>query len=92
MSPLLTETRISFAKVAQEMGVHVSTVWRWSLRGIRGNRLECFSLGGRRYTSREAVERFVTRQNVAPSTNIPASPDRVHAVEMAETELDRLGM
>lgn len=63
MSSLLNESRISLTKLAKELGVHASTVWRWSLRGVGGNRLEHYTLGGRRYTSREAFDRFVARSN-----------------------------
>ncbi len=40
---------------------HVSTIYRWRLRGIRGVKLETFLIGGRRYTSVEAIERFTER-------------------------------
>jgi hypothetical protein len=41
----------------------VSTCWRWCLRGIRGHQLESFSVGGRKFTTREAFSRFVARTN-----------------------------
>lgn len=63
MSALLNESRVSLTKLAQEQKIHLSTVWRWALRGVRGHRLECFSIGGRRYTTREAFERFVAATN-----------------------------
>jgi hypothetical protein len=37
---------------------HISTVWRWIQRGVRGVKLETYLIGGRRFTSREALERF----------------------------------
>lgn len=36
-----------------------STLFRWASRGIRGVRLETCLIGGVRYTSREAIQRFV---------------------------------
>ena len=39
--------------------VHISTVYRWTLRGVRGKTLESTLLGGIRYTSLEALERFL---------------------------------
>ena len=38
--------------------VHVSAVYRWLLRGIRGIRLESLKIGGTTYTSKEALQRF----------------------------------
>lgn len=40
--------------------IHISTVYRWAQRGLRGGiRLETVKVGGGRYTSQEAVHRFV---------------------------------
>ena len=38
--------------------VHISAVYRWVQRGIRGIRLEVVRIGGTPYTSREALQRF----------------------------------
>ena len=35
-----------------------STIWRWHSKGIAGVRLETLCLGGTRYTSAEALQRF----------------------------------
>ena len=35
------------------------TIRRWAARGVRGRRLESVVVGGRRYTSSEAIERFI---------------------------------
>ncbi len=37
---------------------HPETIARWARRGCRGIRLETVLLGGRRYSSLEAIERF----------------------------------
>ncbi|MGD8454588.1 MAG: DUF1580 domain-containing protein [Phycisphaerae bacterium] len=66
---------------------HVSTIWRWSLYGVRGQRLESIVLGGVRHTSREACQRFVQALN-SPGAVSPA-PDR--RAERAEAELVRRG-
>ncbi len=42
---------------------NMSTIFRWQLNGVRGIRLETFLQGGRRYTSVEALERFLQRIN-----------------------------
>jgi hypothetical protein len=36
-----------------------STMHRWAHRGIRGVRLATILVGGRRYTTREAIEEFI---------------------------------
>jgi len=51
-------------------GVSVATVWRWlSGRGRRGVVLESIRVGGSRYSSREAVSRFVQHVNARPVRN-----------------------
>ena len=44
----------------------VSTMWRWCQQGVRGVTLETVMVGGRRYTSVEAMDRFFDRVNTAP--------------------------
>lgn len=43
-----------------------STVRRWASEGIDGILLETVRLGGRRYTSLEAITRFFERLNTSP--------------------------
>lgn len=38
--------------------IHYSTVYRWATKGARGRVLETILVGGIRYTSREALQRF----------------------------------
>ena len=38
--------------------VHISAIYRWVQRGIKGVRLEAIRIGGTAYTSREALQRF----------------------------------
>ena len=51
------ETPLSLAAVAKRSGVAIETVRRWA-RGVGGLRLETAKLGGRRFTSLEAIQRF----------------------------------
>ena len=51
MSWILSEPRISFSALARREGVHLSTVWRWSLRGCKGHVLESFSIGGKKFAN-----------------------------------------
>jgi hypothetical protein len=55
-------------------GVSCSTVFRWTLRGIRGVKLESQLVGGIRMTSREALARFFAAATAA------AGPQTLHSV------------
>lgn len=37
---------------------HYSTVFRWATKGTKGRKLESVMIGGVRYTSKEALDRF----------------------------------
>ena len=39
--------------------IHRATGFRWALKGIRGIRLETIKVGGSRFTSHEALSRFI---------------------------------
>jgi len=39
------------------------TLHRWTHRGLRGVRLETLLIANRRYTSRQAIERFIAATN-----------------------------
>ena len=42
---------------------HISTVWRWISKGVDGVTLESVRVGGLRYTTKEAISRFIAAQN-----------------------------
>ena len=46
-------------RLATGIEAHASTTSRWSTRGVAGIKLETVLVGGRRYASQEAVQRFV---------------------------------
>lgn len=49
-----------------------ATIQRFRLKGINGIKLESVKVGGLRYTSREAISRFIAAQNAedAPTETI----------------------
>ena len=49
----------------------LATLHRWRLNGVRGVKLETVLIGGLRYTSREAISRFIAAQN---ADEFPAAP------------------
>jgi hypothetical protein len=53
---------------------HLATLFRWSRKGIRGVRLVTMVIGGRRFTSVQAVGRFLARLNepaTLPDADMP---------------------
>jgi Protein of unknown function (DUF1580) len=73
MTDLLYEELHPLAKVGGLLPSrpHRSTGIRWADRGVRGFRLETVTIGGRRYTSREALARFIAHLNSPRSANEP---------------------
>ena len=78
----------------------MASLHRWRLHGVRGIKLETIRIGGLRYTSREAIVRFIDAQNAVPESReaAPESPVIVTATqrntmaEAAQVELQRAGI
>lgn len=107
---LITENLLSISQAARLIPAyrgtartaHPSCVFRWMRDGVRlpnGTilRLEGFRLAGRWLTSREALARFVDRQNAAresadatPATRTPTQRQR--AADRAAQKLEKLGI
>ena len=43
--------------------VHVSTLFRWTKKGVRGKRLTTYLIGAYRYTTKAALDRFLAELN-----------------------------
>lgn len=74
---------------------HISTVWRWINCGIGGKKLETFRIGGKRYTSSEAIHRFVKALTLAGDDKTSVSSIQslhLKAKQRAEQELDDEGL
>ncbi len=52
---------------------HIGTIWRWTVTGVRGVKLECVQIGGQKFSSREAVRRFVARLNPGTVPELPSA-------------------
>ena len=73
---------------------HVSTFWRWSQKGVRGIVLETLVIGGQRFTSREALERFIRATTSAADRSGQSSSGRRHQIVVdsaIERKLDEAG-
>ncbi|HEX4000816.1 MAG TPA: DUF1580 domain-containing protein [Pirellulales bacterium] len=68
------------------------TLWRWRTKGVRGRRLESITIGGKVYTSVEALARFAEQHggNDAPSIRSPSKRER--EISKAEAALAAAGI
>lgn len=92
MIDIRTETLKTLPQAANRLPSrpHVSTLHRWRFIGVGGVKLETCLIGGRRYTSEEALERFVAAttaaaDGTAASTRTPARRER--DIARAEAEM-----
>lgn len=93
---LLSIPRESNAAMPGGRGVHQATWHRWMVRGCRGVRLEFILIGGRRFTSAEAMNRFFAGVTAAAAGGIanmvepPAGCER--KIAAAERKLQEAGI
>lgn len=91
------ETVVSFSDARSafpgDRRVSLATLHRWRQRGIRGIKLETWLIGGLRYTSHEAIGRFIALQNErdTPAVSITAS-QRQRQCEAAQVALEKMGV
>ena len=78
--------------------VHISAVYRWLTRGIRGVCLESVRIGGSTYTSMEALQRFADQLNgghssssTSPSTTVSQRKRTDQAARQAEAIIGNKG-
>lgn len=84
---------------------NVSTLWRWCMKGCKGVKLASICIGGKRYVTVSAIERFIEARSVPDaqeSTTTAASTPRAlqhverlpgrrrEEIEAARRKLDRL--
>jgi hypothetical protein len=67
-------------------------IWRWRTRGVRGRKLETAIIGGRPYTSVEALQRFAQQQGGTDSPAVRSPAQRERAIRKAERELSDSGI
>lgn len=97
MIDFYSETIVPFSQTPKHVPgrPHISTCHRFRTRGSYGIYLETFKVGGRRYTSIEAIGRFIERTTAAADGKpIPgeSSKQREVAIAAAERELDAAGI
>lgn len=82
--PLRAAARLIPSGRSNGKPVHVATVYRWALRGVRGKKLATWIVGGARYTTRAAILAWIEdlNPNVASTSGNPEpDPDRVRRSE-----------
>lgn len=93
---LLNESRLTLSEAARICGVSTGAAVRWALYGIHGGslKLESYRLAGKRYTTHEAIERFIAAQNPdAATSSIVTMNDASEArIAAAEAELAAHGI
>ena len=98
MIDIQTETVVPVSKIPSHSPSrpHIATCRRWIQRGCRGVKLETVLIGGKRYTSLEALRRFIERTTAAAdgtssvTASTPAAQRKAH--EQACRELDDAGI
>lgn len=65
MDALFDGERLSMSAVARTLKVHVATVWRWRLHGIRGQKLRTVLIGGRRFVMAADLQDFLRSGNIS---------------------------
>ena len=74
--------------------VHTSTIYRWTVNGLRGIVLESLQIGGTRCTTREALQRFFERLNRVPTFHRSPTTisQKTKQSQIVEKQLDDLGV
>lgn len=68
---------------------HLATIWRWTRR--RRNPLAVLRVGGRVFTSTEAIERFIRADNAEGERPVQPDAGRRRRLDDARRELQEAG-
>ena len=81
--------RYTATQLAQHLHVHVATIWRWILRGVRGKKLTTIMVGGRRFVLESDLRIFLAGGSSIAQTNKKELHSRA---DSAGQQLDALGV
>jgi Protein of unknown function (DUF1580) len=89
MDEFFDSRRYSATQLALHLHVHVATIWRWILRGVRGRKLTTIMVGGRRFVLESDLRIFL-----AAGSPIAQNNDReLHSrADSAGRQLDAHGV
>lgn len=92
MIDLQTQEHIAIRDVRNHIpgNPHLATIWRWIYRGVRGQKLGTIVVGGRRFTTKEEIEKFIaaTTATAAGGEPTPARTAKQRARDIARAELE----
>lgn len=74
---ILSEELIDLSKARKLFPGHTpspASIWRWALYGINGLKLETIKIGARRFTTKQAIHRFIAGEST--SSNCPPTPKK----------------
>ena len=86
----LTEAAKDLPRRRSNRPTAISTVYRWSTKGLRGHKLETILIGGVRFTSSEALERFF--RSVTSGVSSPPSRRRESDTQVTDAGLVAHGL
>lgn len=94
MINVATEKLLTLSEAAALLPGHpsVATLWRWRTKGARGRRLESIAIGGKVYTSSEAIQRFAHQTGGVDAPTSRTSKQRERDIARAERELADAGI
>jgi hypothetical protein len=84
----LDEMRLTPSQVARKLGVHISSVWRWIMTGVKDRRLGSRLVGGRRYVFERDLAAFLESSNPPALADSPAAI--TNGKSAVESELDAI--
>ena len=87
MLPNSFDERFSLNEVSKNLRVHIATVWRWTLSGVKGRKLRTVLVGGRRFVLQSDLAKFL-----APEEPHSPAPDRDRRADIAGRLLDAQGV
>lgn len=90
MVDLIREEPLELKEVAARFKVTMKTVYAW-IDGVNGRRLETVKLGGKRYTTAEAIQRF-SFEDDNRIANTPSAPRQQAVRSDTEARGKRLGI
>ena len=70
---------------------NLSTIYRWMQTGVSGVRLEYVCVGGTRFTSKQALNRFFQRITIAKGGSVGPVTVSTSTTMQANKELDAAG-
>ncbi len=89
---LPNKDRFTIREVATLLDKNISTVWRWTMRSVRGRKLSRFYIGARAYILREDLDTFLNGTGASEDTAEAVSAEKSAARAKVGAELDAAGI